>query len=119
MHELSIAQNIVEMIQHHVPKSEWNRVIAVRLKIGAVAGIVPDSLEFSFHAITSETALTHARLLMEKIPFRIRCQACLATTENEYGFAVCSTCESTDVEVLSGTELQVSEIEIEETVPHI
>ena len=48
MHELSVAQNIVEIIQQHVPESEWGRVAAVRLKVGAVAGIVPESLEFSF-----------------------------------------------------------------------
>ena len=48
MHELSVAQNIVEIIQQHIPESELERVIAVRLKIGAAAGIVPDSLEFSF-----------------------------------------------------------------------
>ena len=65
MHELSIAQSILEIIQQHISESDWERVEAVRLKIGAFAGVVPDSLEFSFQAITAETSLNHARLEIE------------------------------------------------------
>ena len=115
MHELSIAQNIVEMIQRHIPQDEWNQVVAVKVRIGAVAGIVPDSLKFSFQAITAESALCNARLITEHIPFRVHCRTCNSTTENEDGFAMCGDCESTDIQVLSGTELHVVEIELEET----
>ena len=69
MHELSIAQSIVEIIQQHISESDWERVEAVRLKIGAFAGVVPDSLEFSFQAITAESSLNHARLEIESFHF--------------------------------------------------
>ncbi len=114
MHELSIAQNIIEIIQQHVPELEWERVTVVRLKIGAVAGIVPESLEFSFRAITAESLLSHTRLEIESVPFRIHCNACDTTTENEDGFALCGNCGSTDTKMLSGSELNISEIEIAE-----
>jgi hydrogenase nickel incorporation protein HypA/HybF len=112
MHELSVAQSIVEIIQQHIPESEWERVTAVRLKIGDAAGVVPDSLEFSFQAITAESLLRHARLEIESIPFRIHCNACDTTLENEIGFAVCSTCGSTDTKILTGSELNITEIEV-------
>jgi hydrogenase nickel incorporation protein HypA/HybF len=112
MHELSIAQNIVEIVQKHIPKKEWERVAAVRLKIGMVAGIVPDSLEFSFQAITAETPLRCAHLEIELIPFRVKCNECGATTENEIGFAVCGECGNANTEILSGSELDISEIEV-------
>jgi hydrogenase nickel incorporation protein HypA/HybF len=112
MHELSVAQNIVEIIQQHVPESELERVAAVRLKIGAIAGIVPESLEFSFQAITAESSLCHAHLEIECIPFRIYCNTCHAKTENEAGFALCDTCGSTDTKTLSGSALNIVEIEI-------
>ena len=114
MHELSVAQSIVETIQQHVPESEWERVTAVRLQIGAVAGVVPESLEFSFQTITAESLLSRARLEIESIPFRIHCNTCDTTTENEDGFALCSKCGSTDTKMLSGSELNISEIEIAE-----
>ncbi|MGD0036435.1 MAG: hydrogenase maturation nickel metallochaperone HypA [Bacteroidota bacterium] len=114
MHELSVAQSIVEIIRQHVPEPDWDRVIVVRLKIGAVAGIVPESLEFSFQAITAESLLSHARLEIEFVPFRIHCNTCDTKTENEDGFALCGKCGSTDTKMLSGSELNISEIEIAE-----
>jgi hydrogenase nickel incorporation protein HypA/HybF len=114
MHELSVAQNIVEIIQQHVPESELEHVAAVRLKIGAVAGIVPESLVFSFQAITADSSLFHAHLEIECIPFRIHCNTCHATTGNDVGFALCDACGSTDTKTLSGTELNIVEIELGE-----
>jgi hydrogenase nickel incorporation protein HypA/HybF len=114
MHELSVAQSIVEIIQQHIPESEWGHVAAVRLKIGAVAGVVPDSLEFSFQAVIAESLLRHAHLEIESVPFRIHCNACDTTSENEVGFALCSTCGSTDTKILSGSELHITEIELAE-----
>ncbi|MCX6122260.1 MAG: hydrogenase maturation nickel metallochaperone HypA [Ignavibacteriales bacterium] len=114
MHELSVAQSIVEIIQNHVPESEWERVAAVRLKIGTIAGVVPESLEFSFQAITAESFLKNARLDIESIPFQIHCNTCNTTAENEVGFALCGTCGSTDTKILSGSELYITEIEITE-----
>ena len=114
MHELSVAQSIVEIIQQHVPQSDWEHVRAVRLKIGSAAGIVPESLEFSFQAITAESVFNHAMLEIESIPFRIHCNTCNTTAENEFGFALCSTCGSTDTKILSGSEMYITEIEIAE-----
>ena len=116
MHELSIAQNIVEIIQQRIPESEWNHVIAVRVRIGAVAGIVPDSLKFSFQVITADSALCNTKLITEHIPFRVHCHTCDTITENEDGFAKCGECESIDIEVLSGSELHVVDIELDEPV---
>jgi hydrogenase nickel incorporation protein HypA/HybF len=114
MHELSVAQSIVEIIQQHIPRSEWERVAAVRLKIGAAAGVVPESLEFSFQAITAESFLCHARLEIESVPFRIHCNTCDTTAENEFGFTLCGACGSADTNILSGSELHITEIEIAE-----
>jgi hydrogenase nickel incorporation protein HypA/HybF len=116
MHELSVAQNIIEIIQQSVPEPEWKQVAAVRVRIGALAGIVPDSLKFSFQAITAESVLSNARLITEYIPFRVHCRTCNTDTQNEDGFAMCGKCESTDIQVLSGTELQIKEIELDETI---
>lgn len=117
MHELSVAQNIIEMVQQHVPPPQWKDVATVRVKIGAVAGIIPDSLEFSFQAITSNSSFSHVRLVTERIPFRVQCHSCRAVTENEDGFALCGECESADTHILSGTELQLAEIELNDPEP--
>ena len=115
MHELSVAQSIIEIIQQHISESEWECVRAVRLKIGVCAGIVPDSLEFSFQAITAESSLRQAKLEIETIPFRIYCNTCKTTTEDNSGFVVCGICGSADTKIISGLEMQINEIEITES----
>lgn len=116
MHELSIAQNIIEIVMSNVPKDQLKDVRTISLRIGASSGIVADSLEFGFTAITAETSLRSARLNIEKVPFVIRCHSCGIEQENEEGSAVCASCGGIDTTIVSGTEMQFSEIELEEAV---
>ncbi len=62
MHELSIAQNIVDIVQQYVPGEAMGDVRFVRVRVGGLSGIVPESLEFSFSAIVAGTPLGSARL---------------------------------------------------------
>jgi hydrogenase nickel incorporation protein HypA/HybF len=116
MHELSIAQHIVEIVQQYVDPADEKNVAAIRLKVGAVAGVAADSLDFSFHAITADTPLMNARLEIESAPFRIECSACGAVSENDTGIAVCNFCGSVETKVLSGAELEMTEIELLDAV---
>jgi Zn finger protein HypA/HybF involved in hydrogenase expression len=58
----------------------------------------------------------NARLEIENVPFRIECLKCGAVSENESGSIVCESCGSMETKVLSGTELDMTEIEISEAV---
>jgi hydrogenase nickel incorporation protein HypA/HybF len=116
MHELSIAQSIVDTIVSNVPEDQLHNVRTVSLKVGSSSGIVPDSLEFGFTAITAETPLRLARLQIEIVPFVIHCHDCGRDLENETGSAVCSSCGGIDTTIVSGNEMLFSEIELEEAV---
>jgi len=109
---MSIAQNIVEIIHQHVPGAELPAVRAVRLKVGALSGVVPDSLEFSFSVMIAETPLSKATLQIEHIPFTIHCSSCGRDNSPELGVILCPSCGSGATRVASGTELQISEIEL-------
>ncbi len=117
MHELSIAQGIVDIVKQHVPEHELPNVRAIRLKIGAVAGIVQDSLEFSFSVITAESPLAGAVLAIETIPFIVKCTQCGRESLNEQGIILCSYCGSSDTTVIAGTEMQIAAIEVEDPSP--
>lgn len=117
MHELSVAQNIVDIINQHVPAPDLPKVRTVRLRVGTAAGIVVDSLEFSFGVITNETALTQAVLAVESVPFVIRCKRCGRESTNEQGLTLCSSCGSSDTTIVAGTELQIGSIELDDSTP--
>jgi hydrogenase nickel incorporation protein HypA/HybF len=115
MHELSVAQNIVDIIEQHVPVPDLPKVRTVHLRIGTAAGIVVDSLEFSFGVITNETALNHAALAVESVPFLIRCNTCGKESANEQGITLCSHCGSSDTTIIAGTELHIGSIELDDS----
>jgi hydrogenase nickel incorporation protein HypA/HybF len=119
MHELSIAQNIVEIVKQSVPLDELKEVTTIKLKIGEISGIVSDSLEFGFQAITSGTELEKAKLNIEKIPFVFKCNSCNSESTNDLGVTVCPECESTDTKIVSGLEMQIVEVELKETIDNL
>lgn len=114
MHELSIAENIVEIIHQHVEKDRLMDVRSVRVKVGAYSGVVADSLEFSYQAITTATELEYSFLVLERIPFVVECLDCTQRSENDDGVTQCPMCESFNTKIVSGRELQVIDIELED-----
>lgn len=113
MHELSFAQSIIDIIHQSVPSGELQDVRIVRLKIGSLSGVVADSLDFCFTAISTETPLAQARLEIEQIPFAVVCNSCRKTFVNDIGYVVCPECGGVETTVVSGRELQVTEIELD------
>lgn len=114
MHELSIAQSIYDIVTHHVPPEQRHTVKSVRLLVGELSGVLPESLSFCFGAITSGTPLEGARLTITPVPLEAACRGChrrFAVAELRFQ---CPGCGRTDVEVLSGKELQVAEIELDD-----
>ncbi|GAC1695287.1 MAG: hydrogenase maturation nickel metallochaperone HypA [Ktedonobacteraceae bacterium] len=114
MHELAIAQSIVEVVEAKLVECKAARVKNVRLRIGEASGIVADSLTFSFELLAScDPALAGAQLLFDVVPHRARCRHC----EREFAIvnyiAQCPSCAEWSDEVISGTELQILEMEIE------
>jgi hydrogenase nickel incorporation protein HypA/HybF len=112
MHELSIAQNIVEIVQQHVPNHGEAKIKTVKLRIGELAGVIPDSLEFCFGAITAETSMQDVILEIERVPFVLECKKCGKVATNETGIFLCMVCGSDDTKMISGNELLVTEIEL-------
>lgn len=67
MHELSVANSILDIVCRHVPAAQGPLVRAVRVRVGDGAGVLPDSLEFCFEAIVAGTPYASARLAVDRV----------------------------------------------------
>ena len=112
MHELSIAQSIVEIVEQYVPQDHQGEVQTVKLKVGELSGVVVESLEFCFSAVTAGTRFEGALLDVEHIRLTARCRRCANVAPVSDNSFSCHACGSTDVAIVSGRELQVTEIEV-------
>ncbi len=113
MHELSVAQDMMEIINQHLPARPDVKVKRVKLIIGEMAGVVPESLEFCFQVLTPGTPLEGAVLTIDRIPVELECRSCSGKFTTEAPVFLCPSCGGRNVEMLRGNELRVSEIEID------
>jgi hydrogenase nickel incorporation protein HypA/HybF len=111
MHELSIAQAILDVATRH---ADGRRVVKVEVRVGHLRQVVPDSLEFAFALITPGTALDGAELRITPVPAAGRCRECGAESVIEDFPLCCAQCGGLDVEMLAGEELLVDALELEE-----
>ena len=112
MHELGIARNILDIVKQHVPDDKAASVRRIRIRVGQLSGVVPDSLEFCFSALLGEAGMKRAGLVMETIPTVSRCRECGNRFEVDNFAFSCPACESGDLELISGKELEVVDIEL-------
>ena len=114
MHELAIAQSIVDAVETRAAECKAARVKGVRLKIGEASGIVADSLTFSFEMLASfDPILAGAQLLIDIVPHRAHCRPCDKEFLITNFIAQCPTCKEWSNGIVSGTELQILDMEIE------
>ena len=68
MHELGVAQSILDLVREHVPDGQAGAVRAVTVRVGDLAGVVAESLDFCFGAIVMGTPYNGAFLKIEHTP---------------------------------------------------
>ena len=111
MHELSIATAIIEQADELARADGTDAVSAVTVRVGELAGVVPDALSFAFEVARDGTALAAARLVVEQVPAQAYCGAC--AEEFAVGmppFFWCPRCDQPSTDLRSGRELEITGI---------
>ena len=112
MHELSVAQEIINIVNSYLPENNPANVKAVKVKVGKLSNILTDSLTFCFEALTNETNLKGAKLETVDVPVKVFCLNCYKESEIANPVFACPNCNHTKLKMISGMELQVDEIEL-------
>lgn len=108
VHELALTESVVSSIRERLPDT---RVVRVRLRVGRLVAVVPEALRFCFDVCTQGTPLEGAALEIDEVAARGRCGDCGLEYELDGVVALCA-CGSADVEVLSGRELMIQQVEV-------
>ena len=110
MHELAVAEGILDVLKKQVQ----DRILSVKLKIGEMSGVVPEALEFSFQTASVGTLAEGASLIIERVPLTARCGDCAEVFKvQDYCFA-CAKCGGANFKLITGRELLIEEIEVED-----
>jgi hydrogenase nickel incorporation protein HypA/HybF len=108
VHELAITEGVVEAVSERLPDA---RIRCVHLEIGAMSGVVADSVRFCFDLITEGTNLQGALLEISEPPARCECRTCGAEFEPDGPIPLCG-CGSANAVILAGAELRIMSVEV-------
>lgn len=112
MHEMSLAESIVQIVEDTAHANGGGRVASVRLEIGALSHVELESLRFCFDAVTRATPAEGATLLIDSPPGQAWCMACSQTVALAQLGEACPLCGSHQLAVTGGEEMRVKEIEL-------
>ena len=115
MHEMGIADSVLEAVRHESGLRSGAHVVKVGLRIGELAAVDPESLRFCFEALVSGTDLDPLALEIEICPRRYRCPLCEEFFRGGEFPVACPKCGSGEVKAAGGDELEFAFMEIEET----
>ena len=107
MHELSIAREIITIVQEEMVKRDLNGVKEVSVRLGALTGVDPEALSFSFESATLDSPLSETKLVIEQIPVKGKCRSCGKDFQIDDFVFLCPYCDSIDIDVMQGEELNV------------
>lgn len=114
MHELSIMNSLFDILQDIAKENNLKKIYKVTLSVGKMRQIVPVAMEMAFTAVTNGSVAEGAKLEMESIPIKMRCSSCGDEFLVEHNIFICPNCESSKLEIISGDELIIKNIEGED-----
>jgi hydrogenase nickel incorporation protein HypA/HybF len=113
MHEMSIAESVLQIIEDTARSEKCAKVKAVWLEIGQLAGVEKESLRFCFDAVTRDSIAEDARLEIIETAGQGWCMQCACSVAVKARYEPCPICASLQVEVTGGEEMRVKELEVE------
>lgn len=112
MHELSLAESVIRIVEDAALAQRFARVRVVWLEIGSLACVEPAALRFCFEAVARDTVAEAARLEIIEVPGSGRCRACGATHPVASLLDPCPACGAHALQVTGGNGMRVKELDV-------
>lgn len=113
MHEMSLCEGILQVIEEHAEQQRFAKVCRVRLEIGALAGVELEALRFGFDVVTRDTLAEGAILDIISLPGQAWCLGCSQSVAVQQRFDACPVCGSYQLHISGGNELRIKDLEVE------
>ena len=112
MHEMSLAEGVLQVIEDAARAQDFSRVTAVWLEIGELSGVEVEAMKFCFDAVVRDSIAEGARLEIIATAGSAWCMKCSKTVPMQELFGECPECGSHQMQVNGGTEMRVKELEV-------
>ena len=110
MHEMSIAESVLGIVEECARREGLRRVKEVRLEIGQLAAVETEALRFCFDAVVRGSVAEGAALAIEETPGAAWCFGCSSSVPVSARGEPCPRCGSAQLQVSGGTEMRVKDL---------
>ncbi len=113
MHEMSLVEGVLQLIEEAASKDSFTKVTAVWLEIGQLSAVEPNAMAFCFDAVMRGTVAEGARLEIISVPGQALCKACGAIVALVELVGTCPQCGGVDLQITAGNRMRVKELEVQ------
>lgn len=113
MHEMSLAESVMQIIEEAAQTQQFETVRSVTLEIGELASVEPDAMRFCFDVVTRNTLAEGAMLEIVTTPGRGRCISCGEEVPMSEKYGLCPACGSPHLQIIAGEKMRVKELSVE------
>lgn len=113
MHELSLCEGILKVLEEQAETQGFRRVRTVILEIGGLAGVETEALRFGFDSVMADSLAHGAKLEIIELPGQAWCMNCSATVTIGQRYDPCPRCGDYQVQVTGGDQMRIKELEVE------
>jgi hydrogenase nickel incorporation protein HypA/HybF len=113
MHEQSIVEALLATVLEKAAEDKASKILRIYIVAGELSGVVEDSVEFYFGLLGKGTIAEGASLFFSCPPTQVRCRNCATVYTPENMKFICPNCQGTKMEVISGRELFIESMEVE------
>lgn len=113
MHEMSLMESVLQIIEDAAKRQGFTRVRRVWLEIGQLSCVEPEALRFSFDAVMRDSIAHHAQLEIVEVTGQGRCEQCGSKVAVARRDEICPNCGSGVIAVTEGEQMRVKELEVE------
>ncbi len=113
MHELSLCEGILQVLEDQASEQDYARVKTVWLEIGALAAVEVEAMRFSFDLVCRDSLAEGCRLEILPLPGTAWCMQCADSVEIAARYDPCPRCGGHQLQVTGGDEMRIKELEVE------
>lgn len=113
MHELAVCQSMIEQVENIALERRAHSVSSISIGIGPLSGVEAQLLKNAYPIASAGTIAENAKLIIEQLPVRIKCNTCGYESDVLPNKLTCKQCGNWQTTLISGDEMMLMSVELE------
>ena len=113
MHEVSLAESMLELIQERAETEGFSKVITVWLEVGMLSCVEADAMSFCFESVVANSIASDANLEIISVAGLGKCNECHKCSPIKHLFDPCCHCGSFGLDIVQGKAVKIKSLAVQ------